>query len=316
MILQSTTTTATAISILELPMEIHPQIADFLDVADAIHYQQTCKHLQEAIHLDLLHHASPAVELNLPVKFMAVGDYSTGDIVQRWVILDSWLFPTQVHTVLFTCHYRDQGWGNRKGVIYITELSESQQEEEDHANADVRRNHRDKVIVQSDTAQHYDLFLCLKFKPKPGVQYAICYKVGGGGGHELYIDHSKLKSVVYTKSAKFANMFYDSFHNSFMTELIRLVLDEAVEEIEEMIVSKTGTAQELATLSSIASSAGQSLEMMVPFSNKSHSRFVTLFHSIGLDLTNMQHIEDARAVLKEYERFLERKKSSSRLIMK
>lgn len=272
--------------IYQLPNEIHPQIVDYLDIVDALSYQNTCKHLKDAVHLDLLKHASPALDQKLQ-KFHAIGDYYTGDVIRRWIVIDSLLFPTQVHTVFFTCNYKDQGWGNRKGNVYITELvvpsanSTTDSTECNYYPEDDDTFIGSNIVVQSDTAEHTLSFLCLKFKPKPGVRYAICYKVGGGGGHELHIVDPMLKSFIYSKSVKFANILYDSCQDSFMIEMIRAVLDEAVETLD---AHKKETKIDNGT--SVLS-----------------GRFFALFQSIGLDLKNKQHLQDARAVLEEYERF-------------
>lgn len=271
--------------IYQLPNEIHPQIVDYLDIVDALNYQNTCKHLKDTVHLDLLQHASPTLDQKLQ-KFHAIGDYYTGDVIRRWIVIDSLLFPTQVHTVLFTCEYKDQGWGNRKGNVYITELPNDTDYPVDEDDTFIGSN----IVAQSDTAEHTISFLCLKFKPKPGVRYAICYKVGGGGGHELHIVDPMLKAFIYSDSVKFANILYDSCQNSFMIELIRSVLEEAVEILDENNQTLT-----------MAATTTMNMKGGAVWSK----RFFSLFESIGLDLKNRQHLEDAIAVLQEYERVLE-----------
>ena len=111
------------------------------------------------------------------------------DSRKRWVEIDPILFRSDVHSMIFSCEYKDQGWGNRKGKIYVTEKDDGFLANDVY---DIGT-----VIAESPTAEHHTQSLVLKFIPKLGARYAICYKVGGGGGHELFITNAKVRSAAY-----------------------------------------------------------------------------------------------------------------------
>ena len=86
---------------------------------------------------------------------------------------------TRVHTVGITLFWRDQGWGNRKGKVWV--LRERDRAPNDHgiSSEDVR--------CMKGPAPHAVAHEYMAFRPRAGEEYDIWYSVGGGGGHRLYI---------------------------------------------------------------------------------------------------------------------------------
>ena len=96
---------------------------------------------------------------------------------------------TRVHTVGITLFWRDQGWGNRKGKVWV--LRERDRAPNDHgiSSEDVR--------CMKGPAPHTLAHEYMAFRPRAGEEYAIWYSVGGGGGHRLYIHNLGLHRLRY-----------------------------------------------------------------------------------------------------------------------
>ena len=96
---------------------------------------------------------------------------------------------TRVHTVGITLFWRDQGWGNRKGKVWV--LRERDRAPNDHgiSSEDVR--------CMKGPAPHTVAHEDMAFRPRAGEEYAIWYSVGGGGGHRLYIYNLGLHRLRY-----------------------------------------------------------------------------------------------------------------------
>ena len=96
---------------------------------------------------------------------------------------------TRVHTVGITLFWRDQGWGNRKGKVWV--LRERDRAPNDHgiSSEDVR--------CMKGPAPHTVAHESMAFRPRAGEEYDIWYSVGGGGGHRLYIHNLGLHRLRY-----------------------------------------------------------------------------------------------------------------------
>ena len=86
----------------------------------------------------------------------------------------------------FEC--KDQGWGNRKGRIGISELPNSQPTVAGGKEVGT-------IVAQSPIAEHEWGSAVLKFIPKNGFSYYLSYRVGEHGGHKLFMRSAKLQSV-------------------------------------------------------------------------------------------------------------------------
>ena len=96
---------------------------------------------------------------------------------------------TRVHTVGITLFWRDQGWGNRKGKVWV--LRERDRAPNDHgiSSEDVR--------CMKGPAPHAVAHEYMAFRPRAGEEYDFWYSVGGGGGHRLYIYNLGLHCLRY-----------------------------------------------------------------------------------------------------------------------
>jgi hypothetical protein len=213
------------VRILSLPNDIHGPIAEYLDVKDALNYQMTCKTIQNSLQLGLL----PVACIDQLADFHGYGDRATGDRIGRYKDLGQFYFADKVHTAIFSCDYVDQGWGNLKGKIYITE-SDSPFPKNDCKVIG-------KILATSPTAEHIERHLMMKFKVKPGRFYAICITIGGGGGHELNIRNQVIRSLIHAPcNVNLMNTLSKAVDqkNTFVLDVIKSVLQASEENIDNL----------------------------------------------------------------------------------
>mmetsp|Transcript_16624 Transcript_16624/g.24566 ORF Transcript_16624/g.24566 Transcript_16624/m.24566 type:complete len:182 (+) Transcript_16624:122-667(+) len=98
--------------------------------------------------------------------------------------------PKNVHTVFLKCRWRDQGWGNRKGMISVVTKSGTPPNDDKPWN--------NQVVCGSGPAPHDLTPLLLQFRPKEEQQpYKIWLRVGGGGGHRLVVEDLSIHVLSY-----------------------------------------------------------------------------------------------------------------------
>lgn len=96
---------------------------------------------------------------------------------------------SRIHSILVSCQWVDQGWGNRKGSLFIVGTPKL-----DESTADVVPLpvdvlfHGGRVVVRTMTcAEHHWTKVELRFQPRDDENYHLWFEVGAGGGHELRV---------------------------------------------------------------------------------------------------------------------------------
>lgn len=169
-------------SILDLPDEIFGgRVSKFLTLHDVLTFQSTCSQALKSMSHKIIHN----IESN-PIE-EKINFYDCSDDHIFFKRIDP-LFFDQTHSIIFTCDFKDQGWGNRKSFFYIKDI--------DVANLS-KIKESGRTICTSHLAEHKWSKLRLEFVPQPGKVYSLWYKVGGGGGHELEAKNVKFRSLVY-----------------------------------------------------------------------------------------------------------------------
>jgi hypothetical protein len=198
----------------EFSREIHIAIASFLGVNDVVNYQSCNKQLRRMINLHRLDRPSPIGIIDSKSQtYRGVDDR----IHPKQIIGTSFYFSNLIHSVKFSCNFLDQGWGNRKGYIFISEKPNQEQQQG-----------IGRMIARSPLAEHHETKCELIFKPKPGFTYGLCYLIGGGGGHELIVRDIKLVSFVHSACIPLANILMDtttSQSSLFYRNMLQYVLD-------------------------------------------------------------------------------------------
>ena len=158
--------------ILILPKEIVYNVADFLDLRDASRYARCCRKIHGQLHWNT---NNPPTELLIAGGIEFKGEYADQPRPGPEIPVDS----STVHTVILETVWKDQGWGNYKGRLYIVAYD---------SNSDIEdRNQfsRGRAVLTSPLADHKEGSLRMQFRPCMGKTYRIWMYVGGGGGHRL-----------------------------------------------------------------------------------------------------------------------------------
>jgi hypothetical protein len=284
----------------EFSKEIHIAIASFLGVDDVVNYQCN-KQLRRMINLHRLDRPSSIDVIDSESQYKQGVD---DKIHLKQIIGLSFYFSNLIHSVKFSCYYKDQGWGNRKGNIFITEKPNQEQHKDEKDQEQKRRccslrrvdddihdddeegNNSDddigRIIAKSPLAEHHETKCELIFRPKPGFTYCLCYKVGGGGGHCINVRDIKLESFVHSACIPLANILMDtttSQSSLLYMKMLQYVLDTVV------YFDNSETEQQ--------QQQQQQQEIRRPS--------LSFFRSVGLNLMDEHDIEAVRMLLAELE---------------
>lgn len=98
----------------------------------------------------------------------------------------------QCHSVVLHCQWKDQGWGNVKGMLSVVE-GENGRAPDDY------KPWSDVVVCGKAPAPHQWTALSLGFVPKRAhlAHYWLWARAGGGGGHSLHVANLQVRAVVY-----------------------------------------------------------------------------------------------------------------------
>lgn len=163
----------------ELPKEVLQNVTDYLLPSEAVKLSSTSKQL----HAQLLLRTTSAIRF---LKKYARADCT--DAIQYATEIP--ILPDMpIHTLLISMIWRDQGWGNKKGRVFVISKS---------------KEGIIRVVYTSKDAPHSRQKLRIGIHPKDDETYHLCYKVGGGGGHEINLYGIRLIALVYDDNLGFA----------------------------------------------------------------------------------------------------------------
>jgi hypothetical protein len=169
-----------------LPSDLKKDVASFLRTKDVHFLNQTSR----AVHADLcLSTLAPAFQLYSSSHWN--GDSLTGDhpLCGRKIPI---FFGSSIHSIILTCRWRDQGWGNRKGQLFVLGFPDSENRDPDNLSFSDGR-----LAYRSQIAPHAEERLKFSFKRRRNEIYYIWFKAGGGGGHELQIADLIVHTAVF-----------------------------------------------------------------------------------------------------------------------
>mmetsp|Transcript_28363 Transcript_28363/g.53327 ORF Transcript_28363/g.53327 Transcript_28363/m.53327 type:complete len:302 (+) Transcript_28363:256-1161(+) len=191
-----------------LPVEVlRGNLALFLDPQAVVRLSQTSRRLHRDIGL-------ACINQNLVENFEEVGRYHDGDWFHRSFHLPLVACRQRtdnfVHSVTLNCTWRDQGWGNRKGRIFIVGHRRS----DTGAIPGICRDGpgEGRIVWQSPVAEHYVQSLRMWFRPRPDEVYYLWYSPGGGGGHDLRLMNVVLHALVFDDEQRSYISTYDSLY--------------------------------------------------------------------------------------------------------
>lgn len=202
----STTSNQNNRTLVRLPSVLKTRIASYLNHRDAICLNQTSKVFHNDIRLSSL---SPSYELMYSQIWL--GETVAGDVPCRGEMIP--IFSSRPHSVTLTCRWRDQGWGERKGRLYIVGetksiLSQDKQQQHDNETNEKDLFHGGKVICESPLAPHEFTMMDLSFAPKINEKYYLWYRCGGGGGHLLMVENLIVHTLAFDDDEKSTKTIY------------------------------------------------------------------------------------------------------------
>ena len=147
------------------------KIVEFLPPLDIIHLSQTCKQLHQILPSYLIISAS---------DFEGHVHTRPHFCPEKW--FDGPKIDKKIRSIVISFKWKDQGWGNRKGNVWLKIIREGEVILETSSSLCGLAEHKwGEVNVYLGKEQN----VVSQFKP--GDKYRFMQNVGGGGGHSLYI---------------------------------------------------------------------------------------------------------------------------------
>lgn len=266
-------------NLVTLPHEVLRHAVSFLDYSNALKLSLANSWFRTTLSLSALHAPEPLLRRSSWYG----GSGETGNTPRRsaWIPI---LFPHRTHSVVLTCQWNDQGWGNAKGVLFVVAVP---------ANDDLNTNtvssiENGEIVYESPLAPHEQAPLQMSFNYSPLKAYYLWYRVGGGGGHQLTIENLTVHAVVYDHTDWLLLKNYDA------------------------LKSQNGFSIESTFYLNLLHAAAQSVVAQLENGQNADSHLATLFYSSGIRVTvasmkamaelataliNMQIQETAHSVL-------------------
>lgn len=123
---------------------------------------------------------------------------------KEWYALPITIPSSKIHTVFFRGQWKDQGWGNQKGMVAIVASGVDHRAPNDYCSPGPG------VVAHKSPAPHeWDNFQ-LVFEPNPShhlknttdgeEEYTIWIRRGDGGGHTLHLKNLQMSMLVKRQS--------------------------------------------------------------------------------------------------------------------
>ncbi len=196
----------------------------FLQPQDALSLSSTSKGMRKSLDLAILNDTFSHEEHLKDQRWY--GRREDGGLEKTWFrFMPLFLVQDKVHTVRFSCEYKDQGWGNRKSRLFIRE----------DKNGD---NYQGDIVASTPIAEHHATNVTLEFQPRPGKNYTMCFVVGGGGGHELFVRNARISTLVYGRTiASIASLFQKNelvplLNNQFGAAMMKSSIDSLIGSLD------------------------------------------------------------------------------------
>jgi len=198
----SSSSSSSSLNLLSLPTDLLHRIASFLPARDAIHVAASCRCLYSNLSLSILpprtffprqYLAGHAVKGDEPTELIVV----PLQYVQGATSSDSSQPARRIHSIIIEFDWYDQGWGNRKGQVYVMTRPSKQSNHRRHATPAPYDGGR--VVYESPLAEHQPSKLRIELPPPESAdeEYSLWTKVGGGGGHLLFLNDGTIRTLLY-----------------------------------------------------------------------------------------------------------------------
>lgn len=186
----------------QLLNDVPPIIAGYLTYLDVINLSCTCNQVRSQLSLNV---TSPR-----PLLSVFLVDVRSDDVHHGFKL--PVIVQVPVHSMLISMTWSDQGWGNRKGRIFLVaektnETYGSLGRHTDGANPCIAYNRSEqfsgrRVVFSSGLAPHGEEKLKITFQPRERETYHLFYVTGGGGGHSLDLKDVKMQTLLFGDSSR------------------------------------------------------------------------------------------------------------------
>lgn len=203
-----------------IPVELQKKVVSFLSIKDAFKLARLSKSLHKALNLSTVHLPDPISSSQL-----WLGGVDGGALPSHGISIPL-LMKNRLHSVILRCRWHDQGWGNRKGQVYIV--------------AARRGNPKGRVAFASPVAPHSEADLTMEIAVHEADSYYLWYKVGESG-HELHIRDLTVQLVLHDRPgihlAKNFNAMRSQgalrYERDFHFRILQVVTQSLLDQIEE-----------------------------------------------------------------------------------
>ena len=190
-----------------IPRLVYFHLILFLPPRDAVNLSRCSRSL---------YHSIPFVDLKPPQSLdngSWDGEIENGDDFVLCYPLPVWS-TSRVHSILFSCQWRDQGWGNRKSRLAVVAFSQSMfVAEQDQIPFRIDRHHlwgggRLVYITPTDAPHGVQSLRFALPCPREKEVYMLYNRAGGGGGHQIRISDVTLQTFIFdNEDRSFSNTF-------------------------------------------------------------------------------------------------------------
>jgi hypothetical protein len=133
-------------------------------------------------------------------------------------------FRHKTHSVVLRCQWRDQGFGNQKGALFVVAVPAS----DDPNEQTLESIENGTIVYESPLAPHQQESFQFSFAHSPEKAYYLWYRVGGGGGHRLLVHNLSMRTLVYDDADKWIGRNYKTLcsngfvenHNAFSLDML------------------------------------------------------------------------------------------------
>lgn len=167
----------------QIPDYLPPLIAGYLPPLDAINFSHTARKLQSQLSFTVARH-----------RILRSFNRHDRNADRHYGFQIPIASHVAVHSILVSMDWKDQGWGNRKGRVFV--VGEEKDRAHDRSVQGQSLFGGGRVIFSSGIAPHILEHLSFTFKARENESYHLWYVVGGGGGHSLRLTNVSVQALV------------------------------------------------------------------------------------------------------------------------
>lgn len=187
-----------------LPNDALVHTVSFLGSKDALQLSELNSSFCSTLSFSALHNPIP---LSIPTTLYGThNEESNSPRRSAWIPV---LFPNRTHSVVLTCQWRDQGYGNRKGALFVVAVPS----QDDPNETMLESIENGTIVYQSPVAPHQEESLTMSFSYCPDKAYYLWYRIGGGGGHQLRVHNLKMHTIIYDCNDQWIGQHYQALNS-------------------------------------------------------------------------------------------------------